>query len=388
MKKTKFLKAFTLAEVMATVIILGVIAAITIPTTLHRVTERQNKTRVRKALSTYQTLVEKMVIENNIPRNNQSLNNWARGENNDCAPARRYLKGTRDGATPCIFRSADGLWYNITDISNTLIGFDDNGRPTNVSDGGVIAAGDETRAFTLVTSFDQNGSVRVQDKGYEENGINNNDKKWATRKVQCYLDNENCQRLRDICLGEGNNRRCIQKEISNNAADCRIYMGWVLRLNGRGNGAVNIQPQECSIDKFKDNNNNFIGKLVCGTDTQSGKHGCITAGGGYSCEVTTPDEIQCHINGGEVSDISYNMKGEVTNVQCNSWNESCRQARNGNVPSPMACPSALCSFDWDEETWKVMAGEEDKFFFVKAICELIQMQGRKVPDSCSAYMQE
>lgn len=217
MRKTKFLKAFTLAEVLATVVILGVIAAITIPSTLHRVTERQNKTRVRKAMTTYQTLVEKMIIENNIGRSTEALNQWANNDGN-CTNARRYLKGSRDG---CIFRSADGLWYNITNISETIIGFDNHGQPTNVQNNN-IALGDENKAFALVTSFDQNGSIRVQDNTYESNN-GDSDTIWATQKVQCYLNNDSCQNLNTHCSCSGDNcctshckgkNICVEKDIA------------------------------------------------------------------------------------------------------------------------------------------------------------------------------
>ena len=390
MRKTKFLKAFTLAEVLATVVILGVIAAITIPSTLHRVTERQNKTRVRKAMTTYQTLVEKMIIENNIGRSTEALNQWANNDGN-CTNARRYLKGSRDG---CIFRSADGLWYNITNISETIIGFDNHGQPTNVQNNN-IALGDENKAFALVTSFDQNGSIRVQDHNYETNVNARNGgfmregaKSWATRKVECYLNNENCNRDRDICVGDGNNQRCIARR-QGQGNQCRIQMGWVLRLNGVGNGGMLVQPNNCNIDEFVDNNNNPVESMTCGTDrNNNNNHACII--GGYGCEVVSPNEIQCHINGGEVSDISYNMQGEVTNVQCNAWNQSCVDARNpnNNMANPRTCKTACCSYNRNTNTWdnSTCGSDAEHFLWQKAICELIQMQGNPLPESCNGYM--
>ncbi len=65
--------AFTLAEIIIEMTILGMVAAIVVPTTIRRVIERENKTILRKGMSTYQQAVEKMIVENNIGRNSQRM---------------------------------------------------------------------------------------------------------------------------------------------------------------------------------------------------------------------------------------------------------------------------------------------------------------------------
>ena len=87
-----FKRGFTLAEILVVLVILGVVATLTIPSALHRTSERANKTRIRKAMTLYETAVEKMIIENNIPRNEASLTAFVLGQNSDCAPARGYFK--------------------------------------------------------------------------------------------------------------------------------------------------------------------------------------------------------------------------------------------------------------------------------------------------------
>ena len=155
-------KAFTLAEVLAVIIILGVVATLTIPSTLHRTGERANKTKIRKAMAVYETAVEKMIIENNIPRNTASLTAFALGNNNDCAPASEYFKINQleNQGNNCRFRASDGLWWDITDIANTIVAFRNDNLNYEMS------SGEEYKAFKFVTRFDPNSSIRLNDAGF------------------------------------------------------------------------------------------------------------------------------------------------------------------------------------------------------------------------------
>ena len=198
-------KAFTLAEILAVLIILGVVATLTIPSALHRTSERANKTKIRKAMAVYETAVEKMIVENNIPRNEASLTAFVLGQNNDCAPAREYFKmnSLETPGNNCRFRASDGLWWDVTDITNTLISFKNDAEHQDLS--WVTASGDEYKAFKFVTRFDKNAIIRINDNGYNDTFSTKTLKyKWeqanlattdvpykgAVEKVQAYLNNE------------------------------------------------------------------------------------------------------------------------------------------------------------------------------------------------------
>ena len=357
MKNYNFKKAFTLAEVLATVIILGIIASITIPSTLHRVTERQNKTRVRKALTTYQTAIEKMIIENSLPRTNEALNQWANNDGN-CTNARRYLKGTRDGATACIFRSADGLWYNITDISNTLIGFDDHGRPTNVTDGGNLALGDENKAFAFVTSFDSNASIRVQDNTYEENN-GDSDTAWATEKVQCYLDNGQCPHTSSVCTCTTENcctNRCSNKQCKETTKNCTNM--WAGRSPYNYYGSPRY-TNTCQKNKYfaEDNSYSFLieeydngnGMFTDNIDTLTGmQYPTFYKVNGSGDSATITFAINC--GGDSICDAQFNRKGELVKAHtphrgnCNSA-EECKTKFAG-------CTMQLCTYNTNTNEWE------------------------------------
>ena len=62
-------KAFTLAEVLSVVIILGVIASIMIPTTIRNVKRRETLTRLRRAYSLLTDVTERSRIERGFPVN-------------------------------------------------------------------------------------------------------------------------------------------------------------------------------------------------------------------------------------------------------------------------------------------------------------------------------
>ena len=75
----KIKKAFTLAEVLITITILGVVAAISLSSIIIRVRDHELKTRWKKAFSIFSNVVETMYIENNM--NFESICN----NNEDCA---------------------------------------------------------------------------------------------------------------------------------------------------------------------------------------------------------------------------------------------------------------------------------------------------------------
>ena len=59
-------EGFTLAEVLITLSILGVVAAITVPSLINKQTESANRTKVKKAMAAYEKALTQMVIENDI----------------------------------------------------------------------------------------------------------------------------------------------------------------------------------------------------------------------------------------------------------------------------------------------------------------------------------
>ena len=115
-------KGFTLAETLITLVILGVVAAIVVSSILNPSSEKQNKVKIRKALASYEKLVQKVSIEYGL-MSNSALNNWA---NNDgqCTNGKQHFKiAETDNDFPCIFKTHDGLWWNIRFLDQTIVAF-------------------------------------------------------------------------------------------------------------------------------------------------------------------------------------------------------------------------------------------------------------------------
>ena len=110
--------AFTLMETLITVVILGIVAAIVVPNLINRQVENANRTRVKKAMASYEKAINYIIIENDI-RTTEGIREF--GEDDDCESAKKYFKTVQDGANDCIFRTADRVWWDITDLSKPLI---------------------------------------------------------------------------------------------------------------------------------------------------------------------------------------------------------------------------------------------------------------------------
>ena len=171
--------AFTLAETMIVLVILGIVAAITIPALVRRHVESSNRTKIRKAMAVYDTAINKMVVENGIKSNDALINEFnADKNNNSCAKSRAYFKVSQDGANDCTFRASDGVWWNISDINHPIIAFNED----DLTD--EIASGDTNKAFKLVGYMDGTGILRVGDLG-----VATDDNKTALSKLYNFVNN-------------------------------------------------------------------------------------------------------------------------------------------------------------------------------------------------------
>ena len=111
-------------------------------------------------MTVYDTALSKMVIENNI-KSPTDLNTF--GQTGTCDNTRLYFKSVQDGFDNCTFRTADGMWWNISEIDKPLISFNEITQD-NIDDIRANAA-DPTNlsAFYLYGWFDSNGNLRVDD---------------------------------------------------------------------------------------------------------------------------------------------------------------------------------------------------------------------------------
>ena len=101
-------KAFTLAETLITLAILGVVAAISIPSLMKASLDKANRTKIRKAMSTYEKLMSEIVVENQISDTNTLINAI-----NDCSKYKAYFKSVENGDDDCTFKTSDGLWWSV-----------------------------------------------------------------------------------------------------------------------------------------------------------------------------------------------------------------------------------------------------------------------------------
>ena len=158
-------KAFTLAEVLSVVVILGVVAAIMIPSTITKVQKRETLTRFRIAYNLLTDITERARIENGgyPPSNMNSTDIFNTYFRPYLSIARDCGTGNQQGNDRC-FAGQNGSWYNI-DNGNGC-GYNCNSYYKVILKNGMsLAAGDNSTAgFNIFV--DINGPK----KGYSKLG--------------------------------------------------------------------------------------------------------------------------------------------------------------------------------------------------------------------------
>ena len=177
---------FSFAEVIITLTVIGIIATITIPALISRQKELYNKERVKNAVSTFETAMSKIIIENNI-KTTTELINWANQEDN-CQNTTKYFKKTVDNG--CIFKTANNVWWNIENPERPIIYINKEGiTKENILEVTKKAnTKDNKEAFVLIGHFDNVGSFRMDDLTYETNN-NKQNSKMLMEKLYGYMGN-------------------------------------------------------------------------------------------------------------------------------------------------------------------------------------------------------
>ena len=178
---------FTLAETLITLSILGIVAAITIPSLVGRQIENQNRTKLKKAMATYEKAINNMLIENDL-QTEDSFKTWAKTDatTNDYKEQVGYFKvaemSTLAGSENCRFKTGERIWWDIcgvndSNIENAIVILDEKYKDTpRTGENGLEALakvekvdGKKVYVYALVGHRDAaTGSVRVNDNAFEQ----------------------------------------------------------------------------------------------------------------------------------------------------------------------------------------------------------------------------
>ena len=139
-------KSFTLSELIIVITVIGIIAVLVVPQLIRRQMEIAKRTKLKKAMTVYDFMMNKMIIENDL-KSNQDLENWCE----PCSNSAQYFKITAadpDDTTGCRFKTSDGVWWDITNIQQPIVAFD----LKNLDKDKALSA-DNTDAFSLVGHY-------------------------------------------------------------------------------------------------------------------------------------------------------------------------------------------------------------------------------------------
>ena len=104
-------KAFTLAEVLITLSILGVVAALTIPSLVNRQSQLAAIVKMKKAISQFEQVADVYMAENDAT-DIKGMIDGGTSSNTTCAGLSGYFKQV-SGANTCTFTTADGVQWKF-----------------------------------------------------------------------------------------------------------------------------------------------------------------------------------------------------------------------------------------------------------------------------------
>ena len=108
----KFKNGFTLAEVLITLVIIGVIAAMTIPAVINKTQKQEYVSRLKKTYSVFAQATNKIIAEEGTP------SNWATSPENVYNIYKKYLVVAKDCNTESGCVQSNGVYQQLLGGSN------------------------------------------------------------------------------------------------------------------------------------------------------------------------------------------------------------------------------------------------------------------------------
>ena len=168
-------RAFTVAETMIVLVILGTLFTVIIPTTLNHHRENINRVKIKKSMAFYEVVFKKLVVDNAIMTDSGFNRKFQNGDN--CAKIKKQFKIIEtDTGNSCIFRSAEDVWWNITDFKSPLVAI----KKENLTNGNA-----DCYQFS---GHIINGVLRINDVGYLSSKPDFNIEKTAVQKTYNYIN--------------------------------------------------------------------------------------------------------------------------------------------------------------------------------------------------------
>lgn len=105
---------FTLAEVLTTLMVIGIVAALTIPNLANAYKEQSNIAKMKKAAATYANFVTMFLQEEGIENEVEAADIW--NENYNCNFIFKHFKSIKviDETYTCTFSTPDGIIWDFT----------------------------------------------------------------------------------------------------------------------------------------------------------------------------------------------------------------------------------------------------------------------------------
>lgn len=156
--------AFTVAETMIVLVILGTLFTVIIPSTLNHHRENINRVKIKKSMAFYEVVFKKLVVDNAIMTDSGFDRKFSTSDN--CEKIKKQFKiietysggGIAFGENKnCIFRSAEDVWWNINDFKKPIVA-------VKLED----LIGKTANSYQFSGHID-NGVLRINDVGYLSN---------------------------------------------------------------------------------------------------------------------------------------------------------------------------------------------------------------------------
>ena len=153
---------------MIVLVVLGIVAALMIPSLIRKQAETANRTKLKKAMTTYEKAFNQMLLDNQLTTNGAILS-WADGANVQCENTSSYFR--KEDGSGCLFKNS-GLWWYIGEnekkIGKVLIStkkIDDNDpNQTLEKVRGYARDKKNMTAFYMTGYIDDKGILRINDK--------------------------------------------------------------------------------------------------------------------------------------------------------------------------------------------------------------------------------